>query len=79
MKNEDFLKLISEMCSILMYYIEKLAFWSQFLLFCIEKWGMIISNKLFSENCCILMYFIDKLGFEVSSFVFIKKWGMRIS
>ena len=77
LKNEEwgFLKTLSETILLLMYYIEKWGFWSQF--FCFFYWKMRISKISFPKNVTFLCIILKNDVFEVKSYVLY--WKMRIS
>ena len=66
MKNEDFLKLFPKKCYILMYYIEKWGFWSQFFCFVLKNEDF---KELFYEKIIFLCILLKNDVFEVNSFV----------
>ena len=79
LKNEEwgFLKTLSEKFVLLMYYIEKWGFWSQFFCFFIEKWEFLRSLFRKMLHSYVLYW---KMMFLKSNLMFcIEKWGMRIS
>ena len=61
---------LNKIC-ILMYYIEKWCFWSQFFCFVLknEEWG----KNSFVKKFCILMYYIEKWCFLSQFFCFVLK------
>ena len=71
MRNEDFLKLFPKKFCILMYYIEKWCFRSQFFCFILknEEWGFLKTPK----NFCFLCIILKNEVFKVNSFVFLLK------
>ena len=75
MRNEDFLKLFPKKFCILMYYIEKWGYWSQFFCFILIKWGFLKNSFLKKiQSLCII---VKNEVFEDNSFVLY--WKMRIS